>query len=109
MSELKNVIAAIGAILDAKTESETAVAVQNAREVAESTIDMLESTISSDNKLIDKLEEVAEGKSGDIADAVDQFLDEVERPVGTLDFTIPKTKAVSRAVLRLYDSVNRNL
>lgn len=46
----------------------------------------------------------------DIAsDAVHGVLDFVERPVGTLHCTIPPSPSASRAILALFDAVDRRL
>lgn len=42
-------------------------------------------------------------------DAINKFLDCVDRPVGTRDFTIPKTGESTRALIGLYDAINRKL
>ena len=44
--------------------------------------------------------------------AIDNFLDVVERPVGTQRFTVPqgnRTNRTNRTILGLYDAIGRNL
>lgn len=110
MSDPKNlVLEAIDAILSANTKDETAKAVLDAKQTAENEIDSLEETISELEREAEELEEVAEGTSGEVAEAVHTFLDEVDRPVGTLTFIVPDVPAVNRAIRGLYDATNRNL
>jgi hypothetical protein len=42
-------------------------------------------------------------------DAINAFLDEVNRPVGSMTFDVPKSDAVNRAIVGLYDAIGRNL
>lgn len=58
---------------------------------------------------VDDLEGDRAAVDHDIVDAVDAFLDEVERPVGTRDFNVPKTPAVTRALIGLHDAISRSL
>jgi hypothetical protein len=44
-----------------------------------------------------------------VDDAVNSFLDEVQRPVGKLTFTVPQSPSVDRAILALHDAVKRGL
>ena len=44
----------------------------------------------------------------DAADAVDAFCDIVQRPVGKFVYTVPQTAEANRAILALFDSINRN-
>lgn len=57
--------------------------------------------------------ETLEGKVAeldiDIAETVDTLLDCMDHPVGTLAPVIPDTPASRRAIVALYDAVNRNL
>lgn len=45
----------------------------------------------------------------DLVEAVNKLLDEVQRPVGSLEPRLPDTPAARRALLGLYDAANRNL
>lgn len=48
------------------------------------------------------------GYSDKLKDAIHEFLDIVERPVGPLkDFTVPKTEEADRKILALYDAIGR--
>lgn len=57
----------------------------------------------------DELLAEAEGSGGDIADAVNEFIDEIQRPVGSLKFIVPQSDSVNRALLGLHDAVGRKL
>lgn len=58
-------------------------------------------------------EELDDGDTKTLADgsedAINKFLDCIDRPVGTRDFTIPKTGESTRALIGLYDAINRKL
>ncbi len=45
----------------------------------------------------------------EMKDAIEKFLDEIHRPVGTQTFTVPQTPAVNRAILALFDAIDRRL
>ncbi len=45
----------------------------------------------------------------DLVEAVNKLLDEVQRPVGSLEPYLPDTPAARRVLLALYDAMNRNL
>lgn len=44
-----------------------------------------------------------------LEDAIDQLLDLVERPIGTLRASLPATPAVERALINLFDIMGRTL
>lgn len=67
-----------------------------------------EEHLASAEEKIEELEEEATIPD-DISVAVHAFLDEIHRPVGTRDFTIPKSPAVDRAIIGLHDAIGRNL
>lgn len=81
---------------------------ESRREIREH-LEMLDNTIENNQSAINDLEEQAEGKSGDIADAVNAVLDEVERPVGTLNAMLPQSPHSSRALVGLYAAIGRTL
>lgn len=56
-----------------------------------------------------RADDLEENFKGDTADAVHAFLDEVERPVGGFEFTVPATPAASRAILKLHDAIGRRI
>lgn len=67
--------------------------------------------IASLESQVGDLEDAAEDREedNDPEDAIGAFLDVVERPTGTRDFTIPKTGESQRAILGLYDAIGRTL
>ncbi len=70
-------------------------------------IEDLRAQISASEGRYDELEKTIEGNADPI-DAIDQFLYEVERPVGQLKFDVIHGDAADRAILRLFDAVGRN-
>lgn len=54
------------------------------------------------------LSERDDDESG-VEEAINDFLDVVDRPVGKLTFTLPPTDEANRMVLGLYDAINRSL
>lgn len=53
----------------------------------------------------DNFEEIADSSE----DAINRFLDCVDRPVGTRDFTIPKSGESTQAIIGLYDAIGRKM
>jgi hypothetical protein len=43
-----------------------------------------------------------------LQDVIHQFLDVICRPVGSLDYEIPKSREASRAIVALHETVKRN-
>lgn len=74
--------------------------------------------LKAQNEELSKDLSEAEGKLDDMEEtnlsvdnikvAVDRFLDEINRPVGKLTFTVPTGERVDRAILGLFDAVGRN-
>ncbi len=50
-----------------------------------------------------------ESSHDNISHVINEFLDLIERPVGKLSFVIPQTDSVNRAILHLYDAVERQI
>lgn len=75
--------------------------------------------VDKDSEIASISEDLAEAKeeqlrAGEIAEteaaeAIDRFLDEVQRPTGSLAFTIPHGGPTDRAILGLYDVIGRKL
>jgi predicted nuclease with TOPRIM domain len=57
--------------------------------------------------LEERIEELEEAEHPDVIEAVDQFLYEVERPVGQFKFDVIHGPAAGLAILRLFDAVGR--
>lgn len=70
----------------------------------------LQAQLTSANDDIDELtEENAKYiNSPDVVEAVDYFLGLVERPVGKLSYSVPQSYQTDRAILALFDALNRN-
>jgi uncharacterized coiled-coil DUF342 family protein len=90
--------------------------IDNLKEALKSCQDELEEALASATSWEEKFDEadkraddLEENFYGDTADAVHAFLDEVERPVGQFEFTVPPTPAASRTILKLYDVIGRRL
>lgn len=60
------------------------------------------------NDEIGELQEKVE-EYGDPIQAIDDFLNEIDRPVGQFKFIIPDRSSVHRAVLGLYDAIGRKI
>jgi hypothetical protein len=101
--------AAIDAILNTDDPTETARLVAAAKSIAAVEVNDLEDTIAENEDRIEELKGEADGKKGEVADAVHRLLDEVQRPVGTQQFIVPKCGAVDRALLGLHDAIGRGL
>jgi predicted RNase H-like nuclease (RuvC/YqgF family) len=73
--------------------------------------DELKDEIETASKEIDDLEErvkkLEENEHPDVIDAVDNFLYQVERPVGEFKFDVIHEAATDRAIVRLFDAVGR--
>lgn len=108
LDENRRLKAEIAGLSDAKEQIADLKQALNASEKQVLTLEaeavILRSKVEEDNE---KLEELA--ADTDVRDAVDRFLDEVSRPVGTQEFTVPKTPAVNRALIGLYDSISRSM
>ncbi|MDP2410376.1 MAG: hypothetical protein Q8M26_08825 [Pseudolabrys sp.] len=91
---------AIDAILEAAGDEERRRAAIEAKSMVEAEIDDLEAQAGEDDD---------DDENVDVIEAVNKFLDEVERPVGTQKFKVPESPAVNRALLRLHDAVSRGL
>lgn len=76
-------------------------------ETAGAEIEALQKTVDERNERIEELEGEAEDRKDPVA-AIDQFLFEVERPVGKFSFDVVHGPATDRAILGLYDAVGRN-
>lgn len=81
---------------------------EEAIEAVRELLDELQSDIEDLQSNNDALQEEAEGRSGDIADAVNELLDEVDRPVGALKPHLLPSPRSERALLALYDAIGRN-
>ena len=88
---------AIDLILSAKTDATRKEAATEAKRLVEAEVDDLE------DRAVGEIDDTT------LADAVNRFLDEVHRPVGTQTFDVPKTPAVDRALIKLHDAVTRSL
>lgn len=73
--------------------------------------DDLKDQIETAQKEIDELEErvkeLEENEHPDVVDAVDNFLLQVEMPVGQFKFDVIHEPATDRAIIRLFDAVGR--
>ncbi len=70
-------------------------------------IQELSAKLSASEERVEELEKEVEERADPI-DAIDQFLYEVQRPVGQLKFDVIHGGAADRAILRLYDAAGRN-
>lgn len=68
-------------------------------------IDALTAELSDAEDRIEELED--EKDSGELRDAIDRLLDEVERPTGSLAAVLPSSPAASRALIALHDVIGR--
>lgn len=78
---------------------------------SETKISELEDDKDDLEKEIGELETELQGQAEktDHSVAIHAFLDEIHRPVGTQTFTVPQTPAVDRAILALFDAIDRRL
>lgn len=53
-------------------------------------------------------EEGQDDFDGSLEEAIENFCDICERPVGSLRFTVPQTDEADRAILALFDAIGRN-
>lgn len=102
----ERVCAAIRDIANASA-AEIADAIQEACGIAEREIEMLESEVDDLSAQVDDLED--EANETKVREAVDRFCDEVERPVGTMNYTVPDNDRVNRAIIGLHDAIGRNI
>jgi septal ring factor EnvC (AmiA/AmiB activator) len=86
---------------------ETAGELRREIETAGAEIEALQKTIGERDERIEELEGEAEGREDPVA-AIDQFLFEVERPVGRFNFDVVHGAAADRAILGLFAAVGRN-
>lgn len=101
---------------EAKATSEAAEDAQKSIEVSEAGIlelfGRMEKEINSLRASMVRVEsdlsERDDGESGR-EQAINDFLNVVERPVGKLTFSLPPTDEANRMVLGLYDAINRSL
>lgn len=67
-------------------------------------------SLERDNgRLLQKIEHLEDENNPDAVDAINHFLDQVERPVGKLTFDVLHGPATDRAILGLYSAAGRNL
>lgn len=64
----------------------------------------LAATEKEKDELDERVEELEKDHHPDALDAIDQFLFEVQRPVGQFKFDVLHGPATDRAILRLYDA-----
>lgn len=70
----------------------------------------LQSSLSESEDENDKLTQENEKYRDrpEMLDAIDAFCDVVTRPTGQLVYTVPPTTEANRAILGLFDAINRN-
>ena len=96
---------AIDLILKASSDDARKEAAIEAKRLVEAEVDELENSAG----YTEELEVELESRSDTVTTAVHRLLDEVQRPVGTLTFTVPKSSAVDQALLCLHDAIGRGL
>jgi len=72
-------------------------------------VETLENSLEDCQVECSGLKDEVEGNRGEIADAVNRFCDEVERPVGSMKYTVPDNDRVNRAIIGLHDAIGRNI
>lgn len=77
-------------------------------EELQGTVEFLSNQVDDADKRADEAQENAPNAANIIA-CTDELLDYVERSVGTLHCTIPPSPSSSRAILALFDAVDRRL
>lgn len=69
-------------------------------------IEELNKKLDASEERVSELEGIVEERT-DPLDAIDQFLFEVQRPVGQFKFDVMHGPATDRAIVRLYDAAGR--
>lgn len=96
-------------VLRGITDKSTCATVSRVARSAIDEIERLENSLEDCTVRCSGLEDEAEGTRGKIADAVNQFCDEVERPVGSMTYIVPANDRVNRAIIGLHDAIGRNI
>lgn len=98
--------------------------ITDAFDALERAIDNLEREVKelrAENKSLEEQLEEANSENGkltahnkefsgapEMMDAIDAFCDVVDRPTGKLVYTVPQSLEANRAILGLFDAINRN-
>lgn len=117
-------VVALRSFLDARTVSRDGMRCGSGRSISQSSEGAMRQTLSGLREHRDALKEelheahlkiasledqLADINGDIIEDAINTLLDEVQRPTGSLNFTLPDNPRSSAALSRLFDCVNRNI
>lgn len=105
---MEEVISAIEDIRHAEGDDQIAAAFKFAIDTARHEFTSLESELENKGDEIKELESQIEENENQHADAIHNFLDCVDRPVGRLSYTVDAKPSTDQAILGLFDAINRN-
>ena len=86
------------------SESERITELENERDELK---DQLKEAEAENEKLEARVEELEEAENPDAVDAINKFLDQVERPVGQYKFDVIHGPAADRAIVGLFEAAGR--